>query len=191
MLVSLILFPIISSEIHSHSGVAAAQAFALGATPHEPAPSSGLHLPHPQTIETICHPPLQQTTCCLALPLWVYSPLPAPLCSNLCSYEGAWDAQVDAWLVVRAKDPEYAFNWRLQAEQAMRAQGKPAMTDEQVGASARRTGRLGWLGWPGWLGWLGAAAAWQASRYGAGRWGDRRGRVWGGDSGPCLFCQQP
>ncbi len=49
-----------------------------------------------------------------------------------CSYKEAWDSFVDAWLVVRVKDPEYAYKWRLQAEHAMRDSGKPAMTDEQV-----------------------------------------------------------
>lgn len=47
-------------------------------------------------------------------------------------YEEAWDSFVGAWLVVKVADPSYAFKWRLQAEQAMRAKGKPAMTDEQV-----------------------------------------------------------
>ena len=34
--------------------------------------------------------------------------------------------------MVKVKDPEYAYKWRLQAERAMRAEGRPAMTDEQV-----------------------------------------------------------
>lgn len=55
-----------------------------------------------------------------------------PVNAFLRSYEAAWDSHVDAWLVVRVKQPEYAYRWRLQAEQAMRAEGKPAMTDEQV-----------------------------------------------------------
>ncbi|GAB4816968.1 hypothetical protein N2152v2_004014 [Parachlorella kessleri] len=48
------------------------------------------------------------------------------------SYREAWDSFVDAWLVVRVEDPQYAYKWRLQAEHAMRASGKPAMTDAQV-----------------------------------------------------------
>ena len=34
--------------------------------------------------------------------------------------------------MVKVSSPEFAFRWRLQAEQAQRAAGKPAMTDEQV-----------------------------------------------------------
>jgi hypothetical protein len=48
-------------------------------------------------------------------------------------YRAAWDAAVDAWLVVRIGDPAWVFGWRLQAEEAMRAGGKPGMTDAQVG----------------------------------------------------------
>lgn len=40
--------------------------------------------------------------------------------------------QVDAWVVVKVGDPEWVFNWRLQAEVEMRAAGKPGLTDEQV-----------------------------------------------------------
>ncbi|EFN57470.1 hypothetical protein CHLNCDRAFT_30404 [Chlorella variabilis] len=60
-------------------------------------------------------------------------------------YKQAWDSFVDAWLVVRVAQPDYAYRWRLQArrccraaEQAMRASGKPAMTDEQVAAFVDR-----------------------------------------------------
>ena len=56
-----------------------------------------------------------------------------PVNAFLKEYKAAWDAWVDCWLVVRVSDPQYAYKWRLQAERAMRAAGKPAMTDEQVG----------------------------------------------------------
>ena len=55
-----------------------------------------------------------------------------PVNTFLQEYRAAWDATVDAWLVVRVADPQFAYKWRLQAERAMRAAGKPAMTDEQV-----------------------------------------------------------
>jgi D-glycerate 3-kinase len=55
-----------------------------------------------------------------------------PVNAFLQAYKSAWDSAVDSWLVVKVKDPEYAYKWRLQAERAMRAAGKPAMTDEQV-----------------------------------------------------------
>ena len=38
---------------------------------------------------------------------------------------------------VRVSDATNAYRWRLQAEHAMRASGRPAMTDEQVRASYR------------------------------------------------------
>lgn len=55
-----------------------------------------------------------------------------PVNTFLKGYKDGWDAHVDCWLVVKVKEPEYAFEWRLQAEQAMRAAGKPAMSDDQV-----------------------------------------------------------
>ena len=51
---------------------------------------------------------------------------------KLRDYEAAWDAHVDAWLVVKVGTPEWVHRWRLQAEHAMRDSGKPGMTDEQV-----------------------------------------------------------
>ncbi|WIA13411.1 hypothetical protein OEZ85_006991 [Tetradesmus obliquus] len=51
---------------------------------------------------------------------------------QLAAYEAAWDSAVDAWLVIRIGDPQWVFGWRLQAEQRMRAAGKPGMTDEQI-----------------------------------------------------------
>ena len=51
---------------------------------------------------------------------------------ELRGYEAAWDAHVDAWLVVKVGTPEWVHRWRLQAEHAMRDSGKPGMTDEQV-----------------------------------------------------------
>ena len=41
---------------------------------------------------------------------------------------------MDAWVVVAVDDHEYVFEWRLQAERAMAAQGRPGMSDEQVRA---------------------------------------------------------
>lgn len=47
-------------------------------------------------------------------------------------YKKAWDSYVDSWFVIKVADPQFSFNWRLQAEKRMRASGKPAMTDEEV-----------------------------------------------------------
>ena len=55
---------------------------------------------------------------------------------KLRDYEAAWDARVDAWLVVKVGSPEWVYRWRLQAEHAMHASGKPGMSDEQVAPPA-------------------------------------------------------
>ena len=51
---------------------------------------------------------------------------------KLREYREAWDAYVDAWLVVRVGSPDWVYAWRLQAEHAMLATGRPGMTDEQA-----------------------------------------------------------
>lgn len=48
------------------------------------------------------------------------------------AYQEAWDSFVGSWLVIQVDDPNYVYDWRLQAEVRMRAAGKPGMTDEQV-----------------------------------------------------------
>ncbi len=54
--------------------------------------------------------------------------------NKLKEYEAAWDKCVDSWLVVKVGEPEWVYKWRLQAEHAMRAAGKPGMSDAQVKA---------------------------------------------------------
>lgn len=39
---------------------------------------------------------------------------------------------IDAWMIVQVGSADWVFQWRLQAEHAMREQGKDAMTDEEV-----------------------------------------------------------
>lgn len=51
---------------------------------------------------------------------------------NLQAYYDAWDKFVKAWIVIKIKDPNCVYQWRLQAEQAMRADGNPGMSDEEV-----------------------------------------------------------
>ncbi|KAL6972822.1 glycerate 3-kinase [Sarracenia purpurea var. burkii] len=51
---------------------------------------------------------------------------------NLESYYDAWDTFIKAWIVIKIKDPNCVYQWRLQAEIAMRADGKPGMSDEEV-----------------------------------------------------------
>ena len=51
---------------------------------------------------------------------------------HLHAYKDAWDSLVDSWLVIRIGDPQWVYQWRLQAEERMRASGKPGLSDEQV-----------------------------------------------------------
>ncbi|KAK3020548.1 hypothetical protein RJ639_047460 [Escallonia herrerae] len=48
------------------------------------------------------------------------------------AYYDAWDKFVQAWIVIKIKDPQFVYQWRLQAEIAMRADGKPGMTDDEI-----------------------------------------------------------
>ncbi|PSR96101.1 D-glycerate 3-kinase [Actinidia chinensis var. chinensis] len=48
------------------------------------------------------------------------------------AYYEAWDKFIKAWIVIKIKDPSCVYQWRLQAEIAMRADGKPGMSDEEV-----------------------------------------------------------
>ncbi|KAK2984892.1 hypothetical protein RJ640_008657 [Escallonia rubra] len=48
------------------------------------------------------------------------------------AYYDAWDKFVQAWIVIKIKDPQCVYQWRLQAEIAMRADGKPGMTDDEI-----------------------------------------------------------
>ena len=56
-----------------------------------------------------------------------------PVNERLKEYVEAWDSFVDAWLVIKVADPAFVFRWRQQAERVMKAAGKGAMTDRQVG----------------------------------------------------------
>lgn len=51
---------------------------------------------------------------------------------NLEAYYDAWDKFIKVWIVIKIKDPSCVYEWRLQAEIAMRAEGKPGMSDEEV-----------------------------------------------------------
>lgn len=51
---------------------------------------------------------------------------------NLHAYYDAWNKYIKAWVVIKIKDPSCVYQWRLQAEQAMRADGKPGLSDEEV-----------------------------------------------------------
>ncbi|CAN1234917.1 D-glycerate 3-kinase, chloroplastic [Linum perenne] len=51
---------------------------------------------------------------------------------NLEAYYDAWDKFVNSWAIIKIQDPSCVYQWRLQAEIAMREAGKPGMTDEEV-----------------------------------------------------------
>ncbi|CDO98083.1 unnamed protein product [Coffea canephora] len=51
---------------------------------------------------------------------------------NLEAYYDVWDRFVNSWIIIKIQDPNYVFRWRLQAEIAMRADGNPGMSDEEV-----------------------------------------------------------
>ncbi|ONM39202.1 Katanin p60 ATPase-containing subunit A1 [Zea mays] len=52
--------------------------------------------------------------------------------NNLEAYYDAWDRFIDSWIVIKIREPSSVYQWRLQAEIAMRADGKPGMSDEEV-----------------------------------------------------------
>ncbi|XP_061338525.1 D-glycerate 3-kinase, chloroplastic [Gastrolobium bilobum] len=51
---------------------------------------------------------------------------------NLEAYYDAWDKYIKSWIVIKIKDPNCVYQWRLQAEIAMREAGKPGMSDDEV-----------------------------------------------------------
>ncbi|KAK9098878.1 hypothetical protein Syun_025923 [Stephania yunnanensis] len=51
---------------------------------------------------------------------------------NLEAYYDAWDQFINSWIVIKIKEPKCVYQWRLQAEIAMREEGKPGMSDEEV-----------------------------------------------------------
>lgn len=51
---------------------------------------------------------------------------------NLKAYYDAWDKYIQSWIVIKIKDPSCVYQWRLQAEIAMREAGNPGMSDDEV-----------------------------------------------------------
>ncbi|PUZ75220.1 hypothetical protein GQ55_1G136600 [Panicum hallii var. hallii] len=51
---------------------------------------------------------------------------------NLEAYYNAWDRFIESWIVIKIREPNCVFQWRLQAEIAMRADGKPGMSNEEA-----------------------------------------------------------
>jgi D-glycerate 3-kinase len=49
-----------------------------------------------------------------------------------------WDEQIDVWVVLRAIDPTSVLRWRVQAEEAMRAAGRPGLDRAAIEDYIRR-----------------------------------------------------
>ena len=64
-------------------------------------------------------------------------PLLIPANRALASY-GSWLQRLDAFVVLRAKDPNYVVGWRIQAEEAAKAQGRPGLSREAIEDYIRR-----------------------------------------------------
>ncbi|KAK4479637.1 hypothetical protein RD792_015163 [Penstemon davidsonii] len=52
--------------------------------------------------------------------------------NNLQAYYDSWDKFIKSWIVIKIQDPSCVYQWRLQAEIGMRADGKTGMSDEEV-----------------------------------------------------------
>jgi D-glycerate 3-kinase len=44
----------------------------------------------------------------------------------------AWHQQMDAWVVVEIDELEHVYQWRMEAEHAMKASGRDGMSDDEV-----------------------------------------------------------
>lgn len=63
-----------------------------------------------------------------------------------------WYAQIDAWVILRPVDPEYVLEWRVEAEERMKAAGKPGLSRADIEDYIRRF-------LPAYRTWGGAPAA--------------------------------
>lgn len=50
----------------------------------------------------------------------------------------AWYALVDQWIVLRAAEPQYVLEWRVEAEEKMKASGRPGLSREAIADYVRR-----------------------------------------------------
>lgn len=61
----------------------------------------------------------------------------APANRALAGY-ASWIERLDAFVVLRAKDPNYVVRWRVQAEENMKAAGRPGLSREAIEDYIRR-----------------------------------------------------
>lgn len=57
--------------------------------------------------------------------------------ASLADYE-RWYAEIDAWVILRAIDPDYVLTWRVEAEEKMKASGKPGLSRAEIEDYIRR-----------------------------------------------------
>lgn len=50
----------------------------------------------------------------------------------------SWYSQIDQWIVLRAAEPEFVLDWRVEAEEAMKAAGKPGLSRAAIEDYVRR-----------------------------------------------------
>ncbi|CAM6095088.1 unnamed protein product [Calypogeia fissa] len=51
---------------------------------------------------------------------------------NLEGYHDAWHRFINSWMIIEVGDPNWVFEWRLEAELKMRQKGRGGMTDQQI-----------------------------------------------------------
>jgi len=57
--------------------------------------------------------------------------------ASLAEY-ASWYSQIDAWVVLRAEDPDFVLTWRVEAEEKMKASGKPGLSRADIEDYIRR-----------------------------------------------------
>ncbi|TAK18100.1 MAG: hypothetical protein EPO35_01645 [Acidobacteria bacterium] len=57
--------------------------------------------------------------------------------SYLADY-ASWHSSIDAWVVLKALDPAYVLTWRVEAEEKMKASGKPGLSRADIEDYIRR-----------------------------------------------------
>ena len=66
----------------------------------------------------------------------------APANQALAEY-ARWYRHIDAWVVLRAEDPTFVLTWRVEAEERMKASGKPGLSRADIDALPRISGIRG------------------------------------------------
>ena len=61
----------------------------------------------------------------------------APANQALAEY-ARWYRHIDAWVVLRAEDPTFVLTWRVEAEERMKASGKPGLSRADIEDYIRR-----------------------------------------------------